>query len=199
MFLDSSETLTIKLLILGDLSVGKSSFIYRFIDDKFDETITTTDLDLKTADLVIEDKNIRVQLWDTAGQEKYRSISKNLISRVQGILILYDITNESTFSNLNSWIKTIKDQGRKMPILIVGNKSDLEDKRFIKKEDAKNFCKNEKMKYMETSCKTGENVKNTIDTFCKQIMKTTNLKIEASFSLDSSALVIKNKKCCSNM
>ncbi len=86
-----------------------------------------------------------------------------------------------------------------MPILIVGNKSDLEDKRFIKKEDAKNFCKNEKMKYMETSCKTGENVKNTIETFCKQIMKTTNLKIESSFSLDSSALVIKNKKCCSNM
>ena len=90
MFLDSSETLTIKLLILGDLSVGKSSFIYRFIDDKFDENMTTTDLDLKTADLIIEDKNIRVQLWDTAGQEKYRSISKNLISRVQGILILYD-------------------------------------------------------------------------------------------------------------
>ena len=196
MFQESSDALTIKLLILGDISVGKSSFIYRFIEDKFEENMRTTDLDLKTADIIVEDKSIRVQLWDTAGQEKYKSISKNLISRVQGVLILFDITNETSYTNLNSWIKTIKDQGGKMPILIVGNKSDLEDKRIVKAEDAKNFARSEKMKYMETSCKTGENVKEAVESFCKHIMKTTNLKNETSFSLDSSALVIKNNKCC---
>ena len=197
MFQDSSEPLTIKLLFLGDLHVGKSSFIHRYIEDKFtNDRMTTTDLDLKTADIIIEDKNIRVQLWDTAGQERYKSISKNLISRVQGILILFDITNENSFTNLNAWLKTIKDQDGKMPIIMVGNKCDLEEKRVVKKEDAKTFAKNEKMKYIETSCKTGENVKNTIDIFCKHIMKNTNLKNEISFSLDSTEPIIKNKKCC---
>ena len=157
---DSEPEYSIKLLVLGDLSVGKSSFIYRFIEDKFNaDSMTTTGLDLKTKDILIDNKQIRIQLWDTAGQEKFNSITKNLILRVQGIIILFDITNKESFNNLNVWIKTIKEQcGKNFPILIAGNKTDLEENRIVNTEEANIFTNNEKIDYIEISCKTGENI-----------------------------------------
>ena len=196
---DSEPEYSIKLLVLGDLSVGKSSFIYRFIEDKFNaDSITTTGLDLKTKDLIIDNKKVRIQLWDTAGQEKFKSITKNLILRVQGIIILFDITNKESFNNLNIWIKTIKEQcGKNFPILIAGNKTDLEENRLVEKEEANIFTKNEKIDYIEISCKTGENIKETIDIICKRIITFLTIKNDMSFSLDSSALTVsKKKKCC---
>ena len=80
----------INILLLGDISVGKTSFIYNFIYDKFTmNEISSAELDLKTSDIIIEHKNIRVQLWDTVGQEKYKSVATNLILRAQGIIIVY--------------------------------------------------------------------------------------------------------------
>ena len=189
----------IKLLVLGDLSVGKSSFIYRFIEDKFNtDSIPTTGLDLKTADLLINNKKVRVHLWDTVGQEKYKSITQNLILRVQGIIILFDITNKDSFNNLNEWIKTVREQvGNNLAILLVGNKCDLEENRLVFKEEANIFAKNEKIKYIETSCKTGENIIKAIDYICEKIINSFTLKNDLSFSLDSSSLIVaKRKNCC---
>ena len=187
---------SIKLLVLGDLSVGKTSFIYRFTEDKFDtEQIPTTGLDLKTADIILENKKIRVQIWDTAGQEKFNSITKNLILRVQGIILLFDLTNKESFDNLNSWIKIIREHcGNKMHILIVGNKNDLEDQ--INEEDIIKFCKSLKFKFKKTSCKNGENIKEAVDLICKNIITSSKGKNEISFSLESSSLMTKNKKKC---
>ena len=196
---DSEPEFTIQLLVLGDLSVGKSSFIYRFIEDKFNaDSLTTTGLDLKTKDILIDNKQIRIQLWDTAGQEKFNSITKNLILRVQGIIILFDITNKESFNNLNVWIKTIKEQcGKNMPILIAGNKIDLEENRLVKAEEANLFKESGKIDYIEISCKTGENIKETIDIICKKIIASLTVKKDMSFSLDSSILIVnKKKKCC---
>ena len=196
---DSEPEYSIKLLVLGDISVGKSSFIYRYIEDKFHvDSMTTTGLDLKTKDLIVNNKKIRIQLWDTAGQEKYKSITQNLILRVQGIIILFDITNKESFNNLSLWIKIIKDQcGHNLPILIAGNKKDLEANRLVKKEEINKFTNNEKIDYIETSCKTGENIKETIYIICKKIIASFSLKNDLSFSLNSSALTVtKKKKCC---
>ena len=196
---DSEPEISIKLLVLGDLSVGKSSFIYRFIEDKFNtDSIPTTGLDLKTADLLINNKKVRVQLWDTVGQEKYKSITQNLILRVQGIIILFDITNKDSFNNLNEWIKTVREQvGNNLAILLVGNKCDLEENRLVFKEEANIFAKNEKIKYIETSCKTGENIIKAIDYICEKIINSFTLKNDLSFSLDSSSLIVgKRKNCC---
>ena len=196
---DSEPEISIKLLVLGDLSVGKSSFIYRFIEDKFNtDSIPTTGLDLKTADLLINNKKVRVQLWDTVGQEKYNSITQNLILRVQGIIILFDITNKDSFNNLNEWIKTVREQvGNNLAILLVGNKCDLEENRLVFKEEANIFAKNEKIKYIETSCKTGENIIKAIDYICEKIINSFTLKNDLSFSLDSSSLIVaKRKNCC---
>ena len=110
MFQDSSEALTIKLLFLGDLHVGKSSFIYRYIEDKFTNgRMTTTDLDLKTADIIIEDKNIRVQLWDTAGQERYNALNAIYYQNAVGALIVYDVTIPETFNKVKDWVSTLKE------------------------------------------------------------------------------------------
>ena len=94
----------IKLLVLGDLSVGKSSFIYRFIYDKFSPgEMQTSELELKTGDIIVNKKNVRVQLWDTVGQEKYKSITKNLILRVQGIILMFDLSNKETYKNYGGY------------------------------------------------------------------------------------------------
>ena len=198
MLQESEPEYSIKLLVLGDTSVGKSNYIYRFTEDKFsDNHMSTTGLDLKNADIIIDDKKIRVQLWDTAGQEKYRSITKTLFLRVQGIITIFDLTKEETFINLKSWINSIKEEcGNNMPILIIGNKCDLTEYRVVKKETAYKYAKKEKIEYIETSSKTGENIKNSVDIICSKVIKSLSLKNEFSFTLDSSALIPRKKKNC---
>ena len=188
----------IKLLVLGDLTVGKSSFIYRFIYDKFNPNEKrTSELELKTADIIVDKKNVRVQLWDTVGQEKYKSITKNLILRVQGIILMFDITNKESYQNIKTWNNLIKEEcGHKLPIIIVGNKTDLEEDRFIIKEDAKAHFKKQKLKYVETSCKEGKNIKKAIIRICKIIIDSQKERKDFSFSLSGSYCSDNKKKHC---
>ena len=190
---------TIKLLIIGDSGVGKSKFIYSFITGEFIQGhIATTAIDLKTSVIELQGKKIRIQLWDTAGQEKYKSITKNLFLRVQGILVVYDITDENSFKNVKLWIQLIKgDCGEHMPIIILGNKNDLEENRVINKDDAISYAKEENVLYIETSPKTGENIQNAINEISEKILESSEIGNEFSFTLDSSILYKKKKhKCC---
>ena len=188
---------TIKLLIVGDSSVGKSNFIYRFIENSFcEEYLATTGIDLKTANMKIKDKMIRVQLWDSAGQEKYRAITKNLFLKVLGALVFYDITNENSFNNLKEWVKSIREEcGVHMQMIIIGNKNDLEDKRVVKNV-AEAYAREQKIEYMETSSKTGENVQEAIISLCEKILKSEELSKDLSFTLDKSSFFLKKKKKC---
>ena len=187
---------SIKLLVLGDLSVGKTSFIYKFTENKFnEEQVSSAGLDLKTVDIVIESKKIRVQLWDTAGEEKYKSITKNLILRVNGILILFDITNKESFKNLSVWIRIINEFcGEDMAIIIIGNKRDLEERRTVPKEEASIFARKSNYKYIETSCKTGENIKRAIHNICRKVIGCPAENSRSSFSLDVTSLKMKKMK-----
>ena len=181
------------------MTVGKSSFIYRFIYDKFNPNEKrTSELELKTADIIVDKKNVRVQLWDTVGQEKYKSITKNLKLRVQGIILMLDITNKESYQNIKTWNNLIKEEcGHKLPIIIVGNKTDLEEDRFIIKEDAKAHFKKQKLKYVETSCKEGKNIKKAIIRICKIIIDSQKERKDFSFSLSGSyCLDNKKKHCC---
>ena len=190
---------TIKLLIVGDSSVGKTNFISMFIENKFiPNYMTTSGIDLKASIIEVRNKKIKVQLWDTAGQEKYRAITKNLFLKVQGVLIVYDITNENSFSSLKSWVKTIKDEcGKQMQMVIVGNKSDLEENRVIDKTIASEFAKEEKIDYIETSCKTGENIQKSISLLCEKVLENTEFTNDFSFTLDATSFSKKSKrKCC---
>ena len=184
---------------MGDSSVGKTNFTNRFIENKFNSNyMTTSGIDLQTADIEIKNKKVRIQLWDTAGQEKYKAITKNLFLKVMGAIIIYDITSEKSFTNLKSWVQMIKEEcGSHMQIIMVGNKSDLIDQRKISEEEAINYAKEQKIEYIETSCKTGENVKKAVTILCESIMETKELGDDASFMLDSSTFIApKKKKCC---
>jgi len=160
--------------------------------------MTTSGIDLKASSIEVRNKKIKVQLWDTAGQEKYRAITKNLFLKVQGVLIVYDITNENSFSSLKSWVKTIKDEcGKQMQMVIVGNKSDLEENRVIDKTIASEFAKEEKIDYIETSCKTGENIQKSISLLCEKVLENTEFTNDFSFTLDATSFSKKSKrKCC---
>ena len=199
MIINENFDYILRLLIVGDSTVGKTNFIMRFISDKFNESyMTTSGIDLKTKDIEIKNKNIRIQIWDTAGQEKYRAITRNLFLKVLGVLIIYDITNEKSYNNLKTWVQLIReDCGSHMQIIIVGNKCDLDSERKINQEEVLKYARKEKIEYIETSCKTGENVQKAVKTICEKILENNDLSTDMSFTLNSSSFMApKKKKCC---
>ena len=201
MELDSDFDYTIKILVVGDSTVGKTNFIRMFIENKFNQNyMTTSGIDLKTSSIEIKNKKIRVQLWDTAGQEKYKAITKNLFLKVQAALIVYDITNEETFNNLKTWVRSIKEEcGKQIQMLIIGNKNDLNEERVVDKNIAMEYAKEEKIDYLETSSKTGDNIQKAITLLCEKVLENTEFTNDFSFTLDASAISQKNKsKCCQN-
>ena len=130
------DIFSFKLLLLGDTTVGKTAFILRFCDNKFeDDSLTTIGLDQKMKYVKRGDKKIELHIWDTAGQERFRSIAKNLYKGADGILLMYDITKLKTFKNIKRWINGIKEAVdiNKIALIIVGNKCDLRDE--INKDD----------------------------------------------------------------
>ena len=198
--MDANYDLTLKLLVVGDSSVGKTNFVMRLINNEFSKNyMTTSGIDLKTTDIEIKNKKIHIQLWDTAGQEKYKAITKNLFLKVMGALIIYDITNEASYNNLKAWVKLIKEEcGKHMQLIILGNKSDLNDQRKISKDEAINYAKEQKIEYIETSSKTGENVKKAVTMICENILENKELNDSSSFVLDNSSFLTdkRKKRCC---
>ncbi len=195
----AKDEIGIKVTLIGESSVGKTSIINRYTRDDFAQDLESTlGANYSQKKIVRHGKKIRLDLWDTAGQEKYRAITKNLFLKVQGVLIVYDITNENSFSSLKSWVKTIKDEcGKQMQMVIVGNKSDLEENRVIDKTIASEFAKEEKIDYIETSCKTGENIQKSISLLCEKVLENTEFTNDFSFTLDATSFSKKSKrKCC---
>ena len=189
----------IKILIIGDSTVGKTNFVYKFSEDKFSENyFASTGIELKTTSIQIDGKSIKIQLWDTAGQEKFRAMTKNLYLKSQGIIILFDITNETSFINLKNWMSQIKEScGEDIPILLVGNKIDLEDNRVINKERAMEYANNENIEYIEVSSKTGENINKALTSLLQKILKRADSNSNFSFTLDAGTVKKKTKhNCC---
>jgi small GTP-binding protein len=198
--MDENSDITLKLLIVGGSGVGKTNFLNMFLNNKFNQNyFSSTGIDLQNKIMNIKNKKVRIQIWDTAGQEKYKSITKNLFLKVMGALVLYDITNEESFTKLKEWVELIKEEcGRHIKILIIGNKSDLESQRAIDKEDAMKYANEEKVQYIECSSKTGENVEKAIIVLSEKILESTEISMDSSLMLDSTLLSsnIKKRKCC---
>jgi len=160
--------ITFKIMLLGDSSVGKTAFILRFCDNKFeDESITTIGLDTKTKFVSHRDKKIQLQIWDTAGEERFRSIAKSCYKGADGILLMYDVSNISSFKHIKNWINDIENNitvpKDKLALIIVGNKSDLpEEQKKIDNKDREDFENKYKYKIIETSAKTDKNINESI-------------------------------------
>ena len=155
--------LSFKLILVGDSAVGKSCLSIRATKDTYESVYSPTiGFEFLSLFLNVEGKNIKLQIWDTCGQEVYRSLITGFYHNSSLAILVYAIDDENSFSHLESWLNEIRENGNpEMNIFLIGNKVDLEDKRQISKDEAQKFSEENGMKsFMETSAKTGFNAKN---------------------------------------
>ncbi|KAL1920408.1 uncharacterized protein VTP21DRAFT_785 [Calcarisporiella thermophila] len=150
-----------KLVFLGEQSVGKTSLITRFMYDTFDNTYQATiGIDFLSKTMYLEDRTVRLQLWDTAGQERFRSLIPSYIRDSSVAVVVFDITNRNSFMNTAKWIDDVRaERGNDVIIVLVGNKTDLNDKRQVSTEEGEKKAKEYNVMFIETSAKAGHNVK----------------------------------------
>ncbi|KXG39984.1 hypothetical protein SORBI_3001G474200 [Sorghum bicolor] len=150
-----------KLVFLGDQAVGKTAIITRFMYDKFDDTYQATiGIDFLSKTMYLEDRTVRLQLWDTAGQERFRSLIPSYIRDSSVAVIVYDVTDSQSFLNTSKWIEEVNTQrGGDVLIFLVGNKTDLVDKRKVTTGEGEAKAQEHGAMFIETSAKAGFNVK----------------------------------------
>ena len=183
----------IKIMTLGNMKVGKTNFILKYTEDKFEEShISTIGLDFKIKKVEINNKHYQLLLFDTAGQERYKFIALNVIKDAHGILLMYDITDKATFDSIPDWIQSIKDlKGDDFPLILLGNKIDLEEERNISKEEGQKFADKIRIQFFETSNKNGINIQEAGLALIKKIIEK---KEKEKFDLNSSNSLQLSKK-----
>ena len=193
-----------KILLIGDLGVGKSCVILRYVEGDFPGNIMSSiGVYFKTKQIELDEHSIKMQIWDTAGHEKFRTITTSYYKSAQAIIILYDITQKSSFEHIRNWITEIDKFGKQGVLkVIVGNKLDLENNRKISKEDAENLALKYGVKLWEVSAKDNTNIEEMfVDTIKTLLEKNSKIISESSsmgnnIKLSKNIKNKKNKKCC---
>ena len=203
---DNNE-INLKILILGDSSVGKTSLLLQYADGYFPTIyVATIGIEYKVKKININGADINLQIWDTAGEERFRSITQNYMKGADGILYVFDITQKSSFDNLKTWIRQSEEITEGFKKIIVGNKSDLENERRIQKETVQKFCDERNIKGIEVSAKMGTKVSEAFETLAKliigdkskdEIIRTyTTLNKERGLTIQKQKKKKKGKKKC---
>ena len=189
------------------MAVGKTSVILRYIEGDFSENVMSSiGVDFKTKQLEIDEQFIKLQIWDTAGHEKFRTITTSYYKSAQAIIILYDITEKTSFEHIKYWLVEI-DKFAKQGVLkvLVGNKKDLEEKRQVSKEEAESLAVQNGLKYIEVSAKNNTNIEELFQDIVKTLIQRHLAAInENPFMSGANSNVVKNdkkaekknKKCC---
>ena len=170
----SNFDLSFKIILVGDSGVGKSCLSIKASRNYFEDFYSpTVGVEFLTFNVKVEDQNIKLQIWDTCGQEVYRSLISSFYRSASLAIIVYSIDSEESFSNIEKWLNDIKSQSNpNIKIFLIGNKADLEDKRQVTKENGENFFKQNNLSYFsETSAKTGFNVQNVFIEVAKVLYK----------------------------
>mmetsp|Transcript_23772 Transcript_23772/g.70046 ORF Transcript_23772/g.70046 Transcript_23772/m.70046 type:complete len:207 (-) Transcript_23772:444-1064(-) len=161
------------LVLIGDSGVGKSCLLLRFADDTWlDSYISTIGVDFKIRTIELDGKTIKLQIWDTADQERFRTISSTYYRGAHGIIVVYDVTNKNSFDSVNDWLVEINKYAREnVSKLLVGNKSDLAigEARQVRFDAAKEFADKNRMPFLETSAKSANNVETAFLTMATEI------------------------------
>ena len=168
---NENNEINLKILILGDSSVGKTSLLLKYADGYFPTIyVATIGVEYKIKQINVNGLDINLQIWDTAGQERFKSITQNFMKGADGIMYVYDITEKASFDNLKNWIRQSEESTDGFKKIIVGNKSDLEVDRKVPKESLHKICNDRKLKGVEISAKLGTNVSETFECLAKMIL-----------------------------
>ncbi|XP_009620681.1 ras-related protein Rab11D-like [Nicotiana tabacum] len=167
-----------KVVLIGDSAVGKSQILARFARNEFSlDSKATIGVEFQTRTLVIQHKSVKAQIWDTAGQERYRAVTSAYYRGAVGALLVYDITKRQTFDHIPRWLEELRAHADKnIVIMLIGNKTDLEDQRAVPTEDAKEFAQKEGLFFLETSAMEATNVEDAFFTVLTEIFNIVNKK-----------------------
>ena len=196
----------LKYIIIGDSAVGKSNILTQYVYEKFSEEFQSTlGVEFASKNAIIDNKIYRIQIWDTAGAESFRSITRAYYKNSVCAFIVYDITKRETFENVQVWLDDIKNQCPQTVLLVlVGNKLDLESERQISYEEGESFAQKNNMFFFETSAKTGINIENlfmkSVETINERIqedfydLKTGNCGIKIGNEVNTENIVLNKEK-----
>ena len=187
----------LKFVILGESMVGKTSIINRYINNKFgDRYLCTVGIDFQEKIVDKKNKKIKLQIWDTAGEERYRNITKNYFQHCNGFIITYDIGNNNSFEQVKYWINQIAEKSdQKANCILVGNKCDLTE-REVGEEKGSKLAKKLGYKFFETSAKLNLNVEEAFDGLIDDVLLNYKEPIRDSMKLSSEQAKKEKKKCC---
>jgi len=172
---------TLKLLIIGESGVGKSSLLLRFTDDAFDpEQAATIGVDFKVKTVKVNHGDrVKLAIWDTAGQERFRTLTPSYYRGGQGVIVVYDVTNRDSFSKVENWLTELETYSTNLDLvkMLVGNKCDLESQgeRSVAKEEGQKLARKHQMMFIEASAKTREGVACAFEELVEKIIQTPQL------------------------
>ena len=170
---DESYDLIFKLVLIGDSGVGKTNILSRYISNEFSlSSQPTVGVEFGSKIIKKDDKTIKLQIWDTAGQERYKAITNAYYKGSKGAFVVFDISRKATFENVDRWIGELKDNAREdVNIMIVGNKSDLEDKREVRTDEVAKKAEQYNIAFCETSALKGNNIEEAFEKLVNEITK----------------------------
>jgi Ras-related protein Rab-8A len=163
----------LKILVIGDTGVGKSCLLLRFADDSFTPSfMPTIGIDFKVKEIEVEGQKTRLQVWDTAGQDRFRSITTAYYRGAHGVMLVYDVTDAKSFDNVKNWMQNIDEHASKsVNRILVANKSDMQDKRVIGPERGRALAEKYGVKFFETSARTGSEVNEAFEALALEIKR----------------------------
>ena len=188
-----------KVLLLGDTDVGKSSLILRYTEETFNsKLVNSIGVDFKMKKKEIDGKIIKVQIWDTAGHERFRSITYSYYRGANAIIIVFDITDKKSFLSITEWLKQIEKHAKENVFkFLVGNKSDLAEERKVTFEEAKEYADKHDLPYIETSAKEGININELFESSIKSFLSNNKyIGGDKNIKLNSQSTTSEKSDCC---
>lgn len=169
---DELEGINLKILLLGNCSVGKTSLLLRYTDDNFSDThVATIGVEYKIKTININGRIVKLQIWDTSGQERFHSLTKNFLRNADGVLFVFDLTQIKTFTDIREWLRNAQEVDNNFAKILVGNKCDLTASRKVNKEDMVKLGNKMGTQFFETSAKTNMNVSLIFQKLAELILK----------------------------
>jgi Ras-related protein Rab-1A len=188
-----------KVLLLGDTDVGKSSLILRYTEETFNsKLVNSIGVDFKMKKKEIDGKIIKVQIWDTAGHERFRSITYSYYRGANAIIIVFDITDKKSFLSITEWLKQIEKHAKENVFkFLVGNKSDLAEERKVTFEEAKEYADKHDLPYIETSAKEGININELFESSIKSFLSSNKyIGGDKNIKLNNQSTTSEKSDCC---